>query len=202
MTASQTSIVNWALTKLGSDRITNPGDANERAETAAEIYPQVLDAELRRNAWKFAIKSAALGEELPAPALPWTRRFALPGDCLRLLVVGSDPMRGQAWAIEGRHIVGNQAAPLPIRYVTSAVTPAIMDALFVEALATKLAIDLAPRLRDDEQTYRRLKLDYRDAVAEARRIGSIELPPMARSDADPWVESRVAGPWIATGASV
>lgn len=198
MTANRTSIINWALTKLGADRITNPGDASERAEAAAEIYDNLMAAELRRNVWKFAIRAASLGEELPAPAAPWERRFPLPADCLRLLTVGTDALGSQRWAIEGRHVVTRLEAPLAIRYITRTVVEAELDALFVEAFVAKLAAELAPRIRDDSATINGLKNDHQIAVREARRIGAIELPPIARTDGDPWVQSRIGGPWLPT----
>lgn len=195
MTASQTSITNWALTKLGADRITNPGDDDEKARAAAEIFDGLVAAELRRNVWKFALASASLGEELPAPALPWTRRFPLPANCLRLVAVGSDPLGPALWGLEGRHIVTNEAAPLLVRYIRADLTPASFDALFVEVLALKLALELAPRVRDEAGLIDRLARLYLMALAEARRIGAVELPAMPRQASEPWVAARQLGPW-------
>lgn len=197
--ASQTSITNWALTKLGADRITNPDDPTERAQAAAEIYHRVLQSELRKNVWKFATQTQEVGAEQPAPPAPWTYRYPMPGNALRMLQVGPDPMSSERWAIEGRHIYSLRESPLVVRFIASDIAEALFDAAFVEAFATKLALELAPRIRNENSLIAALSKEYTMAVREARRIGAIETPPIPRSDSDPWVESRVAGPWIATG---
>lgn len=196
MTASKTTITNWAMTMLGADRITNPGDDSERAQAAAEIYDNVVAAELRRNIWKFALLTASVGEELPAPPAPWSHRYPLPGNLVRLVEVGDDPLGCHRWAIEGRHILTDLASPLRIRFVRDNIPEQDFDALFVEVIACKMALDLAMRIRSEDGLLRSIDGRYSVTMREARRIGAIELPPSPRRDEDPWVQSRLDGHWI------
>lgn len=197
--ASLIEICNRALTKLGTARIMSLGDNNEQARALNTMLPLVIASELRAYTWNFSIKRVALAELSNAPSFDYARQFQLPSDCLRVLWAGevfpgpnlSDFQNGGVvdYEVEGRLILTNLAAPLKLRYVANIEDPGQYDPLFSEALACKLAVELAESMTGSS-TMRQMAWDeYRQAIRKALRSDAIEAPSQAIAD-DTWMLSR------------
>lgn len=199
MAVSNIAIANRALTKLGAARIISFGDNNEQARALQSMYEIVRDAELRAYTWNFSIKRAQLAALSEAPAFDWPRQFQLPSDCLRLLWAGdfypgpnlSDLTNGLDldYEIEGRVIMSRLPAPLKIRYVAQITDPTQFDALFVEAFACKLAIELGETLTNSSTNRQEAWQEYQQAIRKALRADAIEKPSQQIAD-DTWMISR------------
>lgn len=201
MTAvSNVSIANRALTKIGEGRITSLAQASESARVLNACFEQVRDAELRRRKWRFALARVSLAALADAPAFGYTRQFQLPSDCLRVWSVGEiatgafpdqlyTSLDAEDYAIEGRVILTDLDAPLAIRYTQRVTDPVQFDAAFVEALAARLAYEIASSLgkagsdRDDALR------DYKMALAEAVHANAIEAGAQVIPD-DSWLLAR------------
>lgn len=197
--ASLIEICNRALTKLGVARITSLDDNNEQARALNTMLPLVKASELRAYTWNFSIQRASLAELSTAPAFDYARQFQLPSDCLRILWAGevfpgpnlSDFQNGGVvdYEVEGRMILTDLAAPLKLRYVANIEDPGQFDPLFSEALACKLAVELAESMTGSS-TIRQLAWDeYKQAIRKALRSDAIEAPSQAIAD-DTWMLSR------------
>lgn len=199
MAVSNIAIANRALTKLGAARIISFGDNNEQARALQSMYEIVRDAELRAYTWNFSIKRAQLAALSEAPAFDWPRQFQLPSDCLRLLWAGdfypgpnlSDLTNGLDldYEVEGRVIMSRLPAPLKIRYVAQITDPTQFDALFVEAFACKLAIELGETLTNSSTNRQEAWQEYQQAIRKALRADAIEKPSQQIAD-DTWMISR------------
>ncbi|QQN75042.1 hypothetical protein [Croceicoccus sp. YJ47] len=69
-TRTQTSIVNDALTRIGSTRkLIDIGDPGQLAEDARAMWSSTVDDAIASHPWNFAIRRARLNRaaEIPAP---------------------------------------------------------------------------------------------------------------------------------------
>jgi hypothetical protein len=189
--ASETEIINWAITKVGSERVLSINDNTPSAQTMKALYARVRDAEIRRYRWRFAIKREELSADATAPAWGYRYAYTLPTDYLGLVQAGEFYVRSFSsdrgpWAIEGRKLLTDLAPQLRIRYIQRITDPTLFDPLFVEALACKLAAESNPSLKQNEQKLQGLKQSYADALGDAMRADAMECPP----DELPW------GSWL------
>lgn len=190
MAASETSICNRALQKVGASRIVSLGEDSKNARECAAAYPEVRDAELRAHPWSFAVKRAALpatNEEFE----DGSTAFTVPSDFLRLLPGRLD----RDLQIEGRRILSRvKEAPLRIRYVARITDATLFDPLFVEALAASVAMEINERMTQSNTKMGILIRQHDRALDKARRANALERPP-AKPQTDPWIEARRIGPF-------
>ncbi len=188
--ASTVQICNRALQKLGANIIISLTDNSPSARACNAAYEPVKLAELRGHTWNFAIKRAQLSATIPAPLFGRQNAFPVPNDFLRLLPPDPDlNLNDLDWQIEGRQIITNDDAPINVRYVYNVTDPNEMDALFREALATKLAMELCEKLTQSNTKGDSLKADYRDIIAMARKTNAIENIA-AEPPTDQWITVR------------
>ena len=191
--ASKVSIANRALSKLGEDRILLLTDNNKAARTINQMYDDVVDAELRRHNWKFALKRSSLPALADAPAWGFSFQYPLPADFIKLVQVNEFYARTNSqqalWSVERGLILTNLSAPLKVRYVWRVDNPGLFDPLFVEALACRLAMEACETLTQSETKFGRCAEQYKAALSEALRVDSIANPP-DELPAGSWLDSR------------
>lgn len=193
--ASQVSIANRALSKLGDDRILQLTDNTKSARTILNMFDDVRDAELRRYRWKFCIKRVGLLALSQPPAFGYARQFPLPDDYLGMVQVGAFMVPAtvnklaKPYSIEAGVVLTNFEAPLYIRYQSRVTNTGLFDPLFVELLACKLAMEACETLTQSGTKYDRCAEQYKFALSEAMRADAIELCPDVLPDGS-WIESR------------
>ncbi len=198
--ASKIDIVNRALTKIGDDRIMDILDDQENAKTINSMYDTVLAAELRARVWNFTVKRASLPALASVPPFGYLLEYQLPVDHLRLIQVGetyvglslSDYVGTSEaeFQVEERKIRTDLAAPLKIRYVSLVTDPGLYDALFVEAFASRLAVECCERLTQSNTKRQLAAEEYTLAIRTALRADAIENPPQTMPD-ESWIMSRL-----------
>lgn len=198
---SVVDIVNRALSKLGDMRISSLADPTEAAGLAASLYEAVRDAEIAVHAWNFAKSRVMLPAEAEKPAFGWERQYLLPVDCLRVLQAGPWPqavMDGyvdrdtRSFVIEGRKILTNHGPALNLIYLRQETDSGLYPPAFAEALAAKLAVEMAESLTGSNSKRELAWKEYEQAVKQARRINALGLPPLAVQD-DSWMLAHLAG---------
>ncbi len=197
--ASKTDVMNRALSKLGDARITDPTEDSEAAILLNNMFDTLRDAELRANSWNFSIKRASLAALVTTPQ-DYSYEYQIPGDCLRVLMVGDTypgysltnyrSMPESEYQIENKKILTNMGAPLKIRYAAQITNTGDWDPLFVEYFACCLAFEAAPKLANSNSDKQLLAEERRDALVRALRADAIENPPELIAD-DSWVLSRL-----------
>lgn len=197
-TQSRVGVVNLALTgKLGStERIESFDDDSKAASLAKSNFDRILDQELSRYRWTFAVERRGIAASSDIPWGPWKWSYSLPADCLTLLWCGpyepADPRDldpDGEWSVEGPYIRTNYGAPLPIVYVKRVPEPGLWHPLFFEALACRVGMELAMPLFQSTKLWEKCQVEYRMAIREARRVSAIQNPPRDRSE-DPWLTAR------------
>lgn len=198
--ASNIDIANRALTKIGSKRILSMDDNTKEAREIKSCFAIVRDGEMRAHNWHFTIKRAKLAAHASAPEFGFVRQFRLPADNLKALQVGefypgvslSDYSNADEaeYRIENGFILTNYPAPLSYRYVARIEDPSIYDALFVEAFACKLAMEVCEAITQSSTKRQEARDEYRFAVREAIRSNAIETPPTRVAD-DTWTLARL-----------
>lgn len=201
---SAADICNDALILIGENPIvtasfdTSPTGEVERI--CARQYSRLLRAELRANTWGFTKSRASLAAHATAPLFGWTKAFPIPGDYLRLISLfdgakwtpaeevdyqmGIHPAKTQLAV--GEHatkaILTDYDAPLKIEYVQHVTDTDLMDDLFQQALAARIARVIALRIAESDSAVRLAQAEYTDRIAEAELADAIESPPKQHSE--------------------
>lgn len=199
MATSEVSIINSALIKLGEETIIARTDETNRARVMNSRFDQVRDAELRRRRWRFAILRTSLPALSAEPDSDFGRAFQVPNNFIRLIEGGdlrqevdlSDyrTRSSQLYSLENGKILTDLPAPLAIRYIARITDPALFDAAFAEALASRLAFECCKRITDSDAGKNVAWGDYRAAIREAIAANAIENPAESIAD-DTWVMAR------------
>jgi len=191
---STVDIANRALTKLGQARIISLEDRKKAAETISSMFGAIRDAELREHVWSFSRARATLPAMSDTPEFGYRRQYQLPADHLRLLRLANfhvypKPTIQGLYSIEGRRILTDVEAPLRIEFITRVTDPNLFDALFVEVLACRLAVESCEDLTQSQTKFQQVATMYSRALAGAIRANAVERPTQAIND-DTWLESR------------
>lgn len=189
MAASETSVCNMALGRIGSTRINAMTDTTEPAIHCRLHYDQARDALLQSHWWKFALARAVLSEDTVAPAFQWAHQFILPSDCLRVIGL-YEP--GPSYSLEGQRLLTDEAT-IQIRYVRKITDVGAFSPLFIEALALSLALRLVMPLSQDKALRDQVEGEYRRTVQTARLVNLQELSTVGSDDVETWVGSRTKG---------
>ena len=149
MSTSVIAICNRALDLLGADPITSLEDGSKPAGLCQRNFGPAADSVLRLYPWNAALRRARLPALAEMPAWGYAHQYQLPQGpepayCLRLLAVdGCEDYR-----VEGRRVVTDAPPPLDILYLGRIADAAEYDALLAEAIAAKLAVQLAGNLTE------------------------------------------------------
>jgi hypothetical protein len=185
---SEVAICNMALADIGRGlQITSLDEASQAARACKLRYPYARDAVLRSYDWNFAARRKDLPKNAAAPAFEFTNAYDLPPDCLLVRsVFGSCRDR---WVVEGRQILADAGDPLLIKYTALVSDPASFDPLFVDALAARLASDIAVQLSESVARAQSLWQVFIAKIAEARGRDSQEGQADQTSHSS-WLDAR------------
>jgi len=193
---SPVDICNLALTSLGQPTVTaiDPPDTNSKsARLCAQLYPLMRDEMIRKHPWRRLKRRAQLAASVVAPLWGYTTKYPLPADCITLIeiYVGDDPLR--EWDVEGDFILCNETAALNIRYIATSTDPNEWDPLLINAIAYRLAVDLAEPLTGDPNKKSFAIAKYTEVIAEAKNASAQEGTPTELGQPDLWVSTRFGG---------
>lgn len=196
--ADKTGVANLALTKLGEDDQLTDVDTDDKpaARTVRAVFDTVRRATLRAGKFNFSLTSAELTaenlESLPKPPspFPYSNRFPLPSDCLRVVEVldASGRLITDYRARRGA-ILANSDGPIFVEHVADIPEPGSWDEMFVEAIASRLAFQIADRVTGDRGRKSDCWTQYRAAIKEAAGVDAKEDPPTEPPESD-WIEAR------------
>lgn len=197
--ATKIVIINRALTKLGSERLTSETDNNAESRAIEAVYDGVLENLLRIYRWSFAIRREKLPALTDKPAYGYQFQYQLPADCLRIDAI-SDSVR-QEWhwegilpvpryQLEGRQILTDIESPLLLRYGAKVSDPSQYDSAFTEAFACALAVEICETITQSSTKKQAALQDYELAVRQARQASAIERPRIQQQDTS-WYTARL-----------
>lgn len=194
---SKTSISNKALIKLGVESVLNVDtDDSRQAEKVKSVYDDILNEVLRAHDWGFATIRTTLAKDASgSPAFGFTNRFILPQlpKFLRLISIEGNP----EYRIENGFILANDES-INIVYIGRIVDETLYDSIFINALAARLAAEVAFSLTSDASggnLTAKMQDEYALFLAEARgqdfRENNI-VPPEISS----YNQARITNPFV------
>ena len=199
--ASEVGICNQALSWVGGSLITDFADNTNEARLCDANYTAIRDAVLEAHDWTFAVVRRDLPMSGTSPVNGYANAFTIPSDILRI----TDVNDGQDWRVEGDAIVTNEGAA-KIRAIARITDPNRFSSLFVQALAARLAADLAIPLSQSralqQQHYQIYEMKLAEAVAndgmqgKSRRITSTWLRGSRAGGAN------LAGPYVGSSSAI
>lgn len=198
--ASQLSIANLALIRIGEPRIAALSDNRQAAEIISDVWDQVRDDELRRATWRFSVVRDSLAADVDVPAWGFDAQYTLPGDCLRMLQI-SDYYHGvdltdyrvsdtAMFRIEGDKILARGTGSLPVRYIARKDNVGTWDASFADAFAWRIAKELCERITESSSKWEKCQFGYKESISMAKRANALEAPSDPIPD-DSWILSRL-----------
>lgn len=154
-------------------------DASNEARFCSLFYPQTRDEVLRSHRWNFATQRTVLTRLANAPLFGWAVQYQLPIDFLRLLQLNRwrESEARSLHEIEGNRLLTNEEEG-QLKYIARVEDANLFDALFIEALAIKLASKLARPLTNSSTMPGQFLEEYERLTAPlARRINAQEDRP-------------------------
>lgn len=190
--ASNVSIVNFALDRLGASPITDFGDGTPEANLATRHFAEIRDQLLREHVWNFALRRKSLAASAVAPLWGYARQFTIPADFLRLVEVQDGDVydvKVESHATDGRVFVTDLPAPLMIAYIAQIEDANAMDPSFRRALSLRVALEWATKLTGTTAIVEQVAKEYDMAVREARTADGQEDTP-SEFRVDTWIRAR------------
>lgn len=143
MSISITGVCNIALVKIGVDPISDINDpTNKPSRTCLALWEGNRDAVLEATKWKCASKRAELTQLEDAPLFDWDYQYQLPADYIRMIAAKDNI----PYLIEGDKLLSDEEEVF-IRYVYRLTTTGSYHPTLIEAMAARLASELAIPLK-------------------------------------------------------
>ena len=188
--SSVVGIWNRALQKLGAREVSDISENSVNADACRIAYEALLPAELRSRPWRFAIQRFSLAADATAPAWGKANSYTLPTGFLKLITGDDiDLSFEDDFEEEGGKLLTDKGAPLKIRGIVLIEDPNLMDPLFKECLATKMAFELCEVLTQSNTKKEALREDYKAAVLAAAKANSFSRRPQEQAE-DTWLSVR------------
>lgn len=174
MANSEVEICNIAITKIGHEGFINSlSEDSKAARVMNYLYAPMRDVVLRSHLWRFARKRAALAPLTDSVAFDGGKYFQIPSDCLRVVGTDRNYQYGR-WIVEGDKILSD-ATTMNIVYIAQITNVALMDPLFVDALAAKLAYEGCMAITKDATVKNAMAQEYKMAVMRAAHASATEV---------------------------
>jgi hypothetical protein len=188
MAASETTICNLALAKLGARTIMSLDDQSPEARSCKLHYAETRDEVLRHHRWNFAIARDDLSQLPDVPISGYSFQYQLPTDCLRMLELNGFDQQSRPgyWEVEGKRLLTNDETAT-IKYIRRVTDCNLFDAIFVDALAIKIAAKLCKPLTGSITMAEQFLTEYEKLTGgRARRVDAFEKN---KSPRPAWVDS-------------
>lgn len=178
MANTELDLANAALGLIGEAPLSSFSDDRPAATAIQSRLPNLRDALLRSHPWNFAVTRAQLSRLAAAPDFGFAHAYMLPDDYLRLMAVNDGRDNFQIERFSAMRVLLSDADAIDLRYIARITSPGGWDALFYEAMAAILALDLASSvLKGDTESVQRTRALALERVALARSIDGQENPP-------------------------
>ena len=185
LSVSALKICNDALTLLGNSPITSLAENTKAARLCSQFYASAGASVLRAYNWNCATARAELTADTEPPEFGFAIRYALPGDCLRVVAVSGNT---HEWKIENGYILTNSAV-VQIIYIKR-ISASEMDVMLSEAVAVKLASLIAFPLTNSATVAKAMFDLYKEKLADAHTMDAFENGTGEHLASDTWINAR------------
>lgn len=179
--SSVVKICNSALVTLSANTINSLSEGSDEARACNVKWDIARRAALRLHPWNFAIKRSQLARTDTTPAFRYKYQYTIPSNCLRVLKVN---LNGD-YKLEGRNII-TDSETCYIKYVYDNEDISEWDVLFVDLMASKMAVELAYTIPHKSTMLDRMFELYKMKLNEAQYVDSSEdvEDPLGQFDYD------------------
>lgn len=136
------TLINKALLKVGLPLAAAEDDCDWNA---AMVFEDVAEKAIRGHNWGFAQKFAVLAQGGQAPAFGFKYAYGMPADCLKVIDVrrNQDLRAPKARFVASGRMIYSNVAPCNARYLYKAMDPELWPADFADAVAGRIACEIA-----------------------------------------------------------
>jgi hypothetical protein len=167
-------ICNSALAKVGCSPIAALDDGSREATLINSIFEAKRDEVMTAHAWNGCVRRETWTPLATAPAFEYDYEYAIPTDCLRVLSLEEDELFPDGgWAVEGRKLLSNFET-VNARIVYRNLDASSWGPMFAEALAWRLAQEIAYALTQSSEREQKCKDSYEKALRDARSADGAE----------------------------
>lgn len=190
---SDIEICNVALSRVAHTQpIVSFTERSKAAELCSVFYGTLRELVLTDFPWPFAESVVTLAD-IGSPAPGWAYRYRYPADCLKVREIiepGQRRPRSADMQIPfslgydaGGRVIHTDQPEAGVRFTFRVQDPTFFDALFADALAWRLAMDLALPLSSKPELQQYADQQYQRAITKA------EAAALNESQDDPEPES-------------
>jgi hypothetical protein len=177
MATSSVDICNSALYKIGAARISSLTEETKAARMMNDQYDRIRKEVLRSHPWNFAIAFISLAATVNTPVWDnYSKEFLLPSDVLRVLE--TDLPQDRDWEIgyntDGNKVIFCNDTAVKIKYIKDVTNTTRFAPDFEEALAFRLAADVAYALVQSQTVQANMFKLYDSSLAMARSFDAQE----------------------------
>ena len=175
--SSDVDICNAALNNIGASNIISLTEDSKAARVCNQRYSIVRDAVFRSHPWNCLINRLSLAADTSAPVFEYNFKYQLPNEpyCLRILEIEGES-DGVTYEVEGRYIVSDETT-MNIKYISRVLDANEYDALLIEALAARLASEIAYPLVNSVSLQAQLFNIYEHKIKTAPFVDATEGTP-------------------------
>lgn len=183
--ATDLEICNNALVLLGNNPLDALTDTTKKAvRIVTQFYTQAIEETLRAYTWNCAITRDTLTADATPPEFGYSYRFAVPADCLRVLMVYDADTK---FKVENGYILTDDSSG-EVQYI-KLIAVSEMDSLCRAALTARMASMIAFPLTNSVSVAEAMWKLYKDRLDEAQTIDAFE-GTSEQMASDTWVNSR------------
>ncbi|MBF8733103.1 hypothetical protein IRZ59_21980 [Pseudomonas guariconensis] len=175
---SDIEICNIALGRVSNTQpIASFTERSKQAELCQTFYSLLREIVLQDFPWPFAESIVALAD-VGSPAPGWQFRYRYPADCLlvrEIVTPGQNRVLSSSMEIPykvgydpGGRVIHTDQPMASVRFTFNVQNPTNFDALFVDALAWRLAMDLALPLSSKPEYRTFCEQQYQNALTIAQ----------------------------------
>ena len=182
--ASEVSICNQALGWLGGNLLLSLSDNTVEDKLCNANYAILRDSVMEAAPWTFAQKRAVLTPMAQVPPWGYSQQFLLPADFLHVEYCGQNGRWEEDDVItdwqkeqssDGNNVLVCNESVVYLRYTKHVTDTQLMSSLFTQALAARIAMDLALSLTNSRSMMSSMAEMYsskmREAVAQDNKQG-------------------------------
>ena len=170
----KTGIANLALSNLGEARIQSLTENSSRARACSARIDTCMESILRMHVWNSALERQKL-TQIEAPVFGWNYTYQLPADCIKVVEV--EPV--SKYQVEKKNILSNETS-LYLLYIAIPTDTNNLDVLLAEAIAMKLAVEIAETLTSKDGLKSEMAQKFFLTLQEARSANARDRTPEHR----------------------
>lgn len=142
--ASLVEICNFALSRLGADRITSLSDNTQSAKLCNVFIDDVVREVMTEGDWTTLIRRQALVQTSNTPTYGYDYEFQLPTnpECLRVLAINEIYVGDYDFRIEDDKLLINESS-VSVRFIGRITDPETFGPMLTKAIKTRLTAELA-----------------------------------------------------------